>query len=139
MSEEKPTLDPSRSRSGSQAASSAPSPPAPGRTPDAEHARKNLEHFFTSVKDVVEGEMLIQDADWQFIASASGVLVKKYDGIAEKALQVTSVIDQVEAQYEALAPYFSQIDELESNIDMLESLTKAVEAYGKGLEEKYCL
>eukprot|EP00760_Papus_ankaliazontas_P015112 PhM_4_TR1634/c0_g1_i1/m.8927/K16750/BLOC1S2; biogenesis of lysosome-related organelles complex 1 subunit 2 len=112
----------------------------------AQHYDENAQHtqamkdatatLTNSVSNLIEGEARVVDEDMKLLEGVNLVLGRRYEGLASRAETVRKDITELHESYVNVAPYFTQIDELESNVTLLESLVKGLDEYSRRLEKK---
>eukprot|EP00759_Apiculatamorpha_spiralis_P012911 PhF_6_TR19758/c0_g1_i1/m.28820/K16750/BLOC1S2; biogenesis of lysosome-related organelles complex 1 subunit 2 len=103
---------------------------------DSQQLKDATQAFAESLSKVVDGEVRVMDEDLKLLESSNLVLGRRYEGLAKRATTLRTDVQQMQQSYNTVASYFSQIDELESNITLLESLVKGLDDYSKRLERK---
>ncbi len=108
------------------------------QAPVGPRAHAELRQLAADLTTYVDGELDLHEQDWVLLAQCNDLLSDRYAGLTQRAAGVRASLDLVEKEYEALAPYFSQIEHLESNLTALEGTVKVLDDYSRALEAKFC-
>ena len=100
-------------------------------------AAAQLGQFYDDVHGYIEGEMAVQQEEWDFIARANEALTSKYNEVGLRVENATGSIRSNNEQLEKLPEVYAQIDELEKQIAALEGTMKSVDAYTGALEKQF--
>jgi hypothetical protein len=97
-----------------------------------------LAKAFRDINDYMTSEMNQQVEEWAFIDRCNAVLSGKYEELNGKAQSSIDAIQRCQEEVDKLPVYFSRVEELERNIDVLEEVMKGLGAYTAALTQMFC-
>lgn len=111
--------------------------PAAANAPTAGQTRELLGTCFTTINAYMEGEMSVHVEEWKFVEQCNEVLRQRYGRLGERADTIAEAVKDTQAQLDLLPTYFSKVDDLERNLEALETVARGLDEYTKALEARF--
>lgn len=100
------------------------------------HAVTETANFYAEVKGLVNTEAGRQAADWEFLLAANDLFARRFSDVEAAAGDLSAHADDVQARLAGLPAFVQQLEDLESNLAVIESVAHGLEEYGKVLEQR---
>ena len=92
--------------------------------------------FYEEVKALVNAEAARQAADWEFLLAANDMFARRMSDVEVAALDLAGQADEVRARIQGLPAFVQQLEDLESNLTVVESVAHGLDEYSKVLEQR---
>ena len=96
-----------------------------------------MEQFYKDVKAFLESEMAMQEEEWAYLLRSNTLLLTRYRELNARANAVTATVEQAQQHLDLLPTYFTKIEQLERNIETIESVVRGLDQYSRILEQRF--
>eukprot|EP00658_Telonema_sp_P-2_P041178 TRINITY_DN29447_c0_g1_i1.p1 TRINITY_DN29447_c0_g1~~TRINITY_DN29447_c0_g1_i1.p1 ORF type:complete len:134 (+),score=22.00 TRINITY_DN29447_c0_g1_i1:45-446(+) len=98
-----------------------------------------LQESFSSFHNYVEAEARLSQEQWRFLALCNQKVEAEFNEVAQHADVALSVVGQTNDCISNAVPegFVLDLEQLERNLDALETVSKGVEEYSLALERRY--
>jgi chromosome segregation ATPase len=94
----------------------------------------NVTTMFERITNLIQGEMQAGFNELKLLKNMNDHVAKRYEGMARRSEAIASQIAEMKEQYEKLAPFFKQIDEIDANVTELANIVQYLDKQTKNLE-----
>eukprot|EP00668_Euglena_longa_P029776 GGOE01037147.1.p2 GENE.GGOE01037147.1~~GGOE01037147.1.p2 ORF type:complete len:117 (-),score=42.70 GGOE01037147.1:133-483(-) len=102
--------------------------------PDADSAAAAaLERAFEQTAAIVQGEAELYCKDLTLLENVNTALASKYATMCQSGQHVKEALSALHQKYQDLEPYFAQVEEINRNVEQLETVVQSLDEYTKRL------
>lgn len=100
------------------------------------HAVTETASFYAEVKALVNAEAARQAADWEFLLAANDLFARRFSDVEASASELAARAVDVQARLAGLPEFVRQLEDLESNLSVIESVAHGLDEYARVLEQR---
>jgi hypothetical protein len=100
-------------------------------------APQELAKFYGEVEKLIETEMQLQAEEWAFLLAANEMYVQKFSFVDAQATGYAASVAGARERLRELPACYAAIEELESNITVIESIASGLDEYSRILEKRF--
>jgi hypothetical protein len=97
----------------------------------------DLRQFVADAAQLVECETRLLGEDWRFLAEVNEAHSNRFADLGKEADEVVKSVSEVKAKCADLPSYFALVDELDSNLAILETAAVKLDQYSRALERRF--
>eukprot|EP00823_Brevimastigomonas_motovehiculus_P003825 TRINITY_DN2397_c0_g1_i1.p1 TRINITY_DN2397_c0_g1~~TRINITY_DN2397_c0_g1_i1.p1 ORF type:complete len:234 (+),score=75.61 TRINITY_DN2397_c0_g1_i1:79-702(+) len=98
---------------------------------------QQVRDMFAKLTQYMKGEIDVSMEDYRLLEQLNLIAGNKYKDMADKAEEFVVVVDSIAAKYNALKPFLSQIDDLDTKTGHLEQVVKQLDTYTEQLDGQF--